>query len=253
MSQADELRAMHNRDEPLILANAWDAGSARAIETVGFPAVATTSGGVAEALGFEDGENAPADEMLAAIARISSVVSIPVSADAEAGWGLRPAELGHRLLEAGAVGCNFEDSDHANPGRLRAADEQAGRIAALSQAGVVVNARVDTYLRGFGRDEQERFEETVRRASAYLGAGADCIYPIFIADAPVIARLVDAIDGPVNVLLRPGSPSVAELTALGVRRISVGSGIYRLAMRLTSDIAAALLAGDASGLAPDSD
>jgi 2-methylisocitrate lyase-like PEP mutase family enzyme len=251
VSHAEELRALHHRDTPLLLANAWDAASAQVIEAAGFPAVATTSGGVAEALGFEDGERAPAAEMLGAVARIARVVGVPVSADAEAGWGLASSELGRRLLETGASGCNFEDSDHARPGALRPPGEQAERLSELRAAGLVVNARVDTYLRGVGRDEEERFEETVRRAAGYLEAGADCVYPILVADAELIGRLVRAIDGPVNILLRPGSPTLDELTALGVRRISVGSGIYRAAMRVTGEIAAALLARDAVVLAPD--
>ncbi len=152
--KAAKLRELHRPGEPLLLANAWDAASARAVEAAGFPAVATTSSGMAEALGYEDHQVTPPDEMLAAVARVTRAVNVPVTADLEAGYGLPARELVQRMLDAGAVGLNFEDTDHEAGGQsLVDAERQAERVgelrAAAQEAGVeiVVNARVDPYLR----------------------------------------------------------------------------------------------------------
>lgn len=228
---AATLRALHHSDEPLVLANVWDAGTARIVEQAGFPAVATSSAAVAEARGSADHEAMPADTAFAAVAEITRAVAIPVTADMESGYGLAPADFVARLLQAGAVGCNFEDSDHAQPGQLRDADEQAQRIAALRAAGdIVVNARVDTFLLQIG-SPAEQLAEGIRRARLYLDAGADCVYPIGLADEDVVAEFVQAVAAPVNILARPGAPSLDRLRGLGVRRISVGSGFYRQAMK----------------------
>ena len=167
--QAQALAALHRSGRPLVLPNAWDAGSARAVEAAGFSAVATTSAGVARSLGYEDHERAPVEEMLAAAARIARAVSVPVTVDFEAGYGLAPAVMIERLLEAGAVGCNFEDTDHAQGG-LVAMEAQAERIAALrasaERSGVpfVLNARVDVFLHEFP-DEEARLDEGIRPPS----------------------------------------------------------------------------------------
>lgn len=247
---ADRLRQLHHADAPLILPNAWDVASARAIVLGGAPAVATTSSGVAESLGHRDGELAPPGDMFAALARIAGAVEVPVSGDVEAGYGLAPADLVERVLAAGAVGINYEDTDRSAPqATLVDSARQAERIgrlrAAALDAGVrlVINARIDVYLRGTGTLE-ERTDEAIRRGRAYLDAGADCVYPIMLTDGRQIARLVDALSAPVNVILRPGSPSVDELARMGVRRISVGGG---LAHRIDVEIermARELLGGD---------
>jgi 2-methylisocitrate lyase-like PEP mutase family enzyme len=217
---AAALRALHVPGEPLILPNAWDAGTARLVEAAGFPAVATTSSGVAEALGFQDGEQTPVEEMLAAVGRVARAVRVPVTADMEAGYGLPPGELAARLLGAGAVGLNLEDSDHANAPALVPTDRHAERIAAIKAAGdVVLNARIDVQLRG------GRAEDALDRARAYRDAGADGVYPIGIVDEATIARFVE-LGVPVNILLRPGAPSVERLAALGVARISLGHFLH---------------------------
>jgi 2-methylisocitrate lyase-like PEP mutase family enzyme len=217
---ATALRALHVPGDPLILPNAWDAATARLVVEAGFPAVATTSSGVAEALGYEDGERTPADEMLAAVARIARAVDVPVTADLEAGYGLDGGELARRLLDAGAVGLNFEDTDHGNRPALQPIAEQCARIAAIKAAGdVVLNARIDVHIRG--GDTAEAFE----RARAYREAGADCLYPIGITDEATIAAFV-ALGAPVNVLLRPGAPSIERLAELGVARISLGHFLH---------------------------
>jgi 2-methylisocitrate lyase-like PEP mutase family enzyme len=237
----DTLRRLHHGQAPLVLPNAWDAASARLVEAAGFPAVATGSAGVAASLGYEDNERAPVEEMLAAAGRISRAVSVPVTVDAEAGYGLAPAELAARLAETGAAGCNVEDSDHA-AGGLVDAEQQAERIAGLG-AGLVVNARVDVFIREWG-ERADRLAEAVRRGRLYLEAGAECVYPIWVVDEDTIARLVDELAAPVNVLYRPGAPSLRRLAELGVARISLGPGLHRAAEASTRAILERMAAGD---------
>jgi 2-methylisocitrate lyase-like PEP mutase family enzyme len=217
---AAELRALHVPGDPLVLPNAWDAATARVVADAGFPAVATTSSGVAEALGYEDGERTPAEEMLAAVARIARVLDVPLTADMEAGYGLEPAELAQRLAAAGAAGLNYEDTDHANHPALQPVEEQARRIAGIKAgADLVVNARIDVHIRGGTTDA------ALARARAYRDAGADCVYPIGVADEPTIAAFVET-GVPVNVLLRPGAPPIARLAELGVARVSLGHFLH---------------------------
>lgn len=221
---ADALRALHVPGDPLILPNAWDAATARLVAAAGFPAVATTSSGVADALGYADGEQTPAAEMLAAVARIARVVDVPVTADVEGGYGLEPADLAQRVTAAGAVGINLEDSDHARRPALLPVAHQAARIAAVrAAADVVVNARVDVQLRGGS------VADGLARAAAYRDAGADCVYPIAVTDEDEIARYV-ALGVPVNILLSPAAPPVARLAALGVARVSLGEYLHAGAM-----------------------
>ncbi|WP_262284770.1 isocitrate lyase/phosphoenolpyruvate mutase family protein [Micromonospora sp. MA102] len=245
--RAAALRALHRPGDPLILPNAWDPGSARAVVAAGFPAVATSSAAVAEALGHADGEATPVVEMFAAVGRIAAAVPVPVTADLERGYGLRPAELVERLLAAGAVGCNIEDSDPRTR-ELYDVEEQAdllaGIRAAAGAAGVdlVLNARVDVHLRAYGPAEG-RLAEAVRRARRYRAAGADSVYPILLADPEQIRDLVTEVDAPVNVMARPGAPSPGELAALGVARISYGSGLYAAARARIVGMLAAISAG----------
>ena len=241
---AERLRSLHG-SPPLLLANGWDAASARLVEEVGFPAVATSSAAVAAVHGADDADAMHPDVAFGALAEIAAAVSVPVTADVEAGYGLDPDAFAGRLLAAGAVGCNLEDSDHHGGGVLVPAEAQAERLAAIKQAArgrgvdIVLNARVDTYLRGV----DDPLAETIRRGRLYREAGADCVYPIFLADLGAIRELVAEL-GPVNVLLRPGGPTVAELAGAGVARISVGSGLFKLAQASLRDAAERLLAGE---------
>jgi 2-methylisocitrate lyase-like PEP mutase family enzyme len=217
--------------------NAWDPPSARRLAHDGYPAIATTSAGVAEALGYEDGNVTPPDEMLGAVARIAAAVDVPVTADLEAGYGLEPRALVTGLLGAGAVGLNFEDTDHA-AGALTDPERQAELLAAIKQAGrdagvdVVLNARVDVFLRGGDVDE------AIRRGRLYAQAGADCVYPIGIRGRDAIRRLVAEVDAPINILAVPGGLSLDELRDLGVARVSFGSGLMHIAMDAAAQAAA---------------
>ncbi|MGA9422476.1 MAG: isocitrate lyase/phosphoenolpyruvate mutase family protein, partial [Rhodanobacteraceae bacterium] len=226
IARARAFGKLHDRTGVLIVPNAWDAASARVFEAVGFPAVATTSGGVAWSLGYADGERAPFEELVDAAARIVRAVKVPVTVDMESGYGNTPAAVGvsvGRMIEAGAAGINIEDS-RQSPAILRDVSDAASRIRAARSAAVaagvpiVINARVDTYLIEFGAGAGERLAETIRRAKAYLAAGADCIYPIGLGDTVELRALIDAIDAPVNVAAKPGLPGVAELARIGIAR-----------------------------------
>jgi 2-methylisocitrate lyase-like PEP mutase family enzyme len=247
-------RKLHDRARLLVLPNAWDAASARVFEEAGFPAIATTSAGIAASLGYPDGERISRGEMAKAVARIAKAVRVPVSADFEAGYGPIPKAVRQTVeaaLEAGAVGMNLEDAtgDRVRPlfdpevqaERIRAARDAAG------DAGFFINARTDVYLLEVGA-EAARFDRTVRRAKAYLEAGADGIFVPGVADRELIGRLAKAVDAPLNVLAGPGTPPAAELQALGVARLSIGSGAMRASLGLTRRIARELLDAGTYGL-----
>jgi len=249
-SRCDLLRSLHRPGTPLLLPNAWDVATARAVVAAGFPVVATTSGGVAGTLGYEDHEGAPGDEMLAAAARIASGVDVPVTVDAEAGYGMEPAELVAALRAAGAAGCNLEDTEHPAE-TLRDPDRHAEWLAAVRRAAsedgyrLVINARVDVFLAPFfaGADpgtQKELVPEALRRANAYLEAGADCVYPIALCETEALRRFTSEVGGPVNVIRLPQMPSLAELAALGLARVSWATLLYRDAMARFSDQLASL-------------
>jgi 2-methylisocitrate lyase-like PEP mutase family enzyme len=251
--KAETLRNLHHGPRILILANAWDVASARIIEDLGAPAIATTSAGIAAALGYQDGEQISRDEMLEVIARIAAAVRVPVSADFEAGYsntleGL--AESIQALVSAGAVGLNFEDViGKSESGQVDLATQvkkiQTIRDVSKAALGVqlVMNARTDIYLLPIG-PEATRFDRTVERLRAYREAGADCVFAPALKDGDTIGRLVKAIDAPLNILLMPGCPSVNEMEKLGVARVSAGSGIMRSALGHTRRVAQQLLQGD---------
>ena len=214
--------------------------TAKAVVDAGFPVVATTSGGVAPTLGYKDHEGAPGEEMLAAAARIARGVEVPVTVDAEAGYGMEPAQLVAALQSAGAAGCNLEDTDHADHS-LRDTDRHAEWLAAVRRAasadgyGLVINARVDVfvapYLEGASPEAlEELVPDAVKRANAYLEAGVDCVYPILLWETDALRRFISEVRGPVNVIRLPETPSLAELAALGVARVSWGHLLFQGAM-----------------------
>lgn len=244
IQRAQRFRALHDRRRVLLLPNAWDAGSARIFAGLGFDAVATTSAGVAWALGYPDGEGTPLDEVLAVVERIVRVTPLPVTVDFEAGYGDSPEAVAanvRRLIETGAVGINLEDGVRHE--YLRDIDDAARRVAAARQAAdeagvpIVINARVDNWMVGGDDDEDTRVAEALRRARAYLEAGADCIYPIGVSSPELIGRLCAAIDAPVNVGVRPGLPDMAELGRLGVARVSAATRLATVAFSAAHDAA----------------
>ncbi|WP_086562302.1 isocitrate lyase/PEP mutase family protein [Streptomyces africanus] len=251
VAKAEKLRELHG-DRPLVLPNAWDAASARVLADAGFPALATGSKAVAESLGFTDHQGAPAEEMLAAAARITRAVDVPVTVDVEAGYGLPGKDVVARLLAAGAAGCNIEDTAH--PGtELVDVDSQAAFLAevrhAADEAGVplYVNARVDVWEPGAfppETPEQERIEEAVRRARAYLEAGADSVFPVFAAEEETIAALVERIPGPVNIMYLPQTPALPRLAELGVVRVTFGPGLHMATLMVLEGLAEKIRRGD---------
>jgi 2-methylisocitrate lyase-like PEP mutase family enzyme len=233
--KAEALRALHSAKPVLLLANVWDVASARIIEESRFPALATSSAGVAFSQGYPDGEKIPPRRMIAVIARIAAAVGVPLTADVEAGYGSKPedaARTAGEVIEAGAVGMNLEDAtgDAAQP--LADLSVQLEKIRAVRQASekagvpLVLNARTDVYLLEVG-EPSKRYDETLRRLAAFRDAGADCVFVPGLSDPPTIGRLVADLKCPVNILAVPGSPSVGELAMLGVKRISLGSGPMR--------------------------
>ncbi|MDH6143231.1 2-methylisocitrate lyase-like PEP mutase family enzyme [Kitasatospora sp. GP30] len=246
---AQLFHALHDPAAPLALANAWDAASARLVEATGARAIATTSAGVAWGLGAADGNRLDRDEAIALIRRVVNAVSVPVTADIESGFGATASEVAEtvaQVIAAGAVGINIEDAHTGGSSPLRPVAEQCERIAAArsaaDQAGVplYINARVDTYLRAVG-SEETRLQETLDRARAYLDAGATGIFVPGAVDAAVIADLTEGIPAPVNILVGPGAPSVAELSKLGVARVSLGSWVaeaaYAVVRRAATELA----------------
>jgi 2-methylisocitrate lyase-like PEP mutase family enzyme len=242
---AEALRRMHAGPHILVLPNAWDAASAALFAQAGFGAIATTSGGVAWSLGYPDGQRISRGEMLDVVARIARTVAVPVSADLEAGYGTTPeavAETMRLAIAVGVCGVNFEDgTDHADKpladiGRQVEMIRAIREAAATSGVPLVINARTDTYLRAVA-DDAGRFTETVRRAQAYLQAGADCIFVIGLRRGDIIGRLAREIPGPLNILTGPGAPSIPELEKMGVARVSFGSGTTAATLGLVKRMA----------------
>jgi 2-methylisocitrate lyase-like PEP mutase family enzyme len=249
--KAATLRRSHVAGDPLVLPNAWDAASARMVEAAGFAAVATSSAATAAILGYDDGEAAPVEEVLAAAARIVRAVSLPVTVDFERGYGLAPAELVERFAATGAVGLNLEDSNPPT-GDMLDVGEQTDFLAAVRDAAValgvdlVINARTDSFVRQAG-SPQEQLAASLDRGARYLAAGADCVYPIGAGDPEVIRVLVEGIPGPVNVAYGQGKLSQAELAVLGVARVSFGPALQR---HLYDTYGSALFSAVASGENP---
>jgi 2-methylisocitrate lyase-like PEP mutase family enzyme len=241
--KAEAFRALHERPGVLILPNAWDVPSARTFEDAGFPAVATSSAGMMVSLGYPDGERIPKREYIAAVGRVVSRLSVPVSADVVAGFGRGPKAVAatvRAVLATGAVGINLEDLDPASEG-LFPVRRQARKVEAVRKLGeevgvrLVINARTDA-LRHFPGEPEAKLAEAIRRAKAYRDAGADCVYPMGLTDAASIATFVDALRCPVNVMVRRGLPPIAELERLGVKRVSFGPGASYAALGLLKRI-----------------
>ena len=233
--KATQFQGFHQGPPLLVLPNVWDAASARIIEKAGFRAIATTSSGVAAALGYSDGQHMSREMMIDAIARITQVVECPVTVDIEAGYGSSIQEVLQTIkavMMTGAVGINIEDSLKQQEKALVDIAYQVELIKALRELATsmdvpfVINARVDVFLLAIGEPES-RFEHTVQRAKAYLQAGADCIYPIGMLDRSLIADLVKAINGPINILGGPPGPPLPDLAQLGVARVSLAGNLMR--------------------------
>ncbi|MEV4412526.1 isocitrate lyase/phosphoenolpyruvate mutase family protein [Catellatospora sp. NPDC049609] len=243
INKYDAFRALHRPGDPLRLANAWDVAGARLVEQAGGAAVATTSAGVAWSLGAKDGNALDRDRAVDLVARIAAVVAVPVTADIEGGFAddaAGVAETVRLVVAAGAAGINLEDAAAGGPEPLLPVAEAARRIAAAraaAGAGLFINARVDTFLRG-----GDSVSDALARARAYVDAGADGVFVPGVADRTIIAELVAGVGAPLNILVGPGSPTVAELAELGVARVSLGSSVasaaYAVVRRATEELLA---------------
>jgi len=247
--QADQLRKLHGGPRILVFPNAWDVASARIVEELGFPAIATTSAGIAAVLGYPDGQKISRDEMLDMVARIAGAVRVPVTADLEAGYGVTIEDMTETvkaMVAAGAVGMNLEDVTGNDESSQVELPLQVEKIRAIRRVGeslgvpVVLNARTDVYLMPIGPAET-RFERTVERLRAYRDAGADCLFAPGLKDGETIAKLVQALHAPLNILVTAGSPTLPELEKMGVARASTGSAAMRATLGLTRRIARELL------------
>jgi 2-methylisocitrate lyase-like PEP mutase family enzyme len=235
--KATRFAALHRSPEFLLLPNAWDAASARIFELAGFPAIATTSAGIAFTLGYADGEKIPRDEMIGVVTRIVRTVAVPVSADVESGYG-DPVATAKAVAAAGAIGMNLEDLATGSADSLRDLKTQAAIIREICGLNLplVINARTDVFMANIG-DPATQFDRAVERLNAYREAGAHCLFAPGVRDAEVIARLVREIKGPLNIIATAGSLNARELQWLGVARVSVGSGPCRATLGLTRRIA----------------
>jgi 2-methylisocitrate lyase-like PEP mutase family enzyme len=247
--KAEQFRKLHCGPHLLVLPNAWDVASARILEELGYPAIATTSAGIVFSLGYPDGQRVSREQMLEVVARIARAVRVPVTADMEAGYGTTAkdmSETAKALIAAGAIGLNLEDvtgedeSSHVNM-TLQVEKIRAIRETALSLGvPIVLNARTDIYLMPIGPAET-RFDRTVERLRAYRQAGADCLFAPGLRDGETIRKLVAALDGPLNILLMPGGPSLKELEKMGVARASAGSAVMRATLSLVQRIGKELM------------
>jgi 2-methylisocitrate lyase-like PEP mutase family enzyme len=244
--KAEELRRLHAAPEPLVLVNVWDAASARVVAAApGCRALATASWSIAAARGVADGEVLSREAMLDAVSVVARATELPVTADLERGYGdVRMTVEG--ALDAGAVGCNLEDSDGA--GGLWPAEEHAAVVAAARAAGdaagipLVINARTDVYLVDVIPPE-ERLVAALERGATYLEAGADCVFVPGVRDVTTLEALVTEMGGPVSVLGGAGGPALADLARVGIARVSYGPGSLGVAMGALSRAAETLLAG----------
>lgn len=242
--KAEELRKLHHGPRMLVLPNVWDAASARVVEELGYPAIATSSAGVAFALGYPDGQRITRDEMLDVVSRIARAVRLPVTADMEAGYGTTVedmTETAKALVEAGAVGLNLEDVTGDTEDSQVELGLQMKKIRAIRETSaklgvpLVINARTDVYLMPIG-PEATRFERTMERLRAYRDAGADSLFVPGLVDSAIIEKLVKAVQAPVNILASAGCPPLKELERIGVARVSLGSGMMRTTLGLVRRI-----------------
>ena len=230
---AERFKELHQRGRPLVLANAWDAGSARIAEASGAAAVATTSAGLAWSRGYPDGDAIPLDVLATAVREISRVISVPLTVDVEGGYAADPVGVGRTVfavIEAGGVGINIEDGS-APPSELAARIAAAREAARAAGVDLFINARTDVYLRGLAGPDSA-VAETISRASRYQNAGANGIFVPGVADPGAIREIADGIDLPLNVMVVPGLPPVRELAELGVSRVSAGADIAMAAFSL---------------------
>ncbi|MGB2899959.1 MAG: isocitrate lyase/phosphoenolpyruvate mutase family protein [Candidatus Acidiferrum sp.] len=249
VEKAEQFRKLHRGPCILVLPNAWDVASARILEELGYPAIATTSAGIAFSLGYPDGQRVSREQMLEVVARIARAVRVPVTADMESGYGTTVKDMietAKALIAAGAIGLNLEDVTGKDDSSQVSMSLQVEKIQSIRETGLslgiplVLNARTDIYLMPIGAAET-RFDRTVERLRAYRQAGADCLFAPGVQDRETIAKLARALGAPLNILLSPECPSLSELEKLGVARASAGSSAMRATLGLLRRIGKELM------------
>ena len=243
--KAEEFRSLHKSGRILVLPNAWDVPSARVFEDAGLSAIATSSAALAVTLGYPDGERIGKDELFLAVKKIADSLTVPLSVDIESGFGRTESQLTdtvRRVVAAGGVGINIEDISNFESKTLFAVETQVDRVRTVRRVSdslgipLVINARTDAYRYAVG-DGSAGLEEVIRRTKAYSEAGADCLYPMGLAERDAITTFVKAVNKPVNIMARKGVPSISELERIGVRRLSLGPGPMYATMGLLRKIA----------------
>ena len=249
IQKAEKFLALHHEPKLLVLPNIWDPLGARLLEGLGYPAVATASAAVAYSLGYDDGQKIKFDAMLDVIERIASSVAVPMTADIERGYAEHPQEIAENIrqvMHAGAVGINFEDSSFEG-GPLQPIDFQCERIQAIRNMAdkegipLVINARIDVFMRSADISRSEKIAETISRGKAYLDAGADCLYPIGLGDVETLKRIREETEAPINVYASKVAASMKELAAIGISRLSLGPGLIRASLTTMRNVAQQLL------------
>lgn len=249
IQKAEKFLALHHEPKLLVLPNIWDPLGARLLEGLGYPAVATASAAVAYSLGYDDGQRIKFSTMLDVIERIASSVALPMTADIEGGYAEQPDEVAEnirKVLQAGAVGINFEDST-VEGGPLHPIEFQCERIRTIRKMAVeegiplVINARIDVFVRRGEISHAKKIEETIVRGQAYIDAGADCLYPMGPGDIETLKKIRDETKAPINVYASKAAASMKELEAIGVSRLSLGPGLIRASLTTMKNVAQQLL------------
>ncbi|TSJ44357.1 isocitrate lyase/phosphoenolpyruvate mutase family protein [Mucilaginibacter corticis] len=248
MNNFEKFSSLHRQATPLLLANAWDAASAKIIEQAGAKAIATTSAGVAWSLGYTDGYKMTAKLNADAAQRIARVINVPLSVDFENGYSDDPSTVAENikpLLDAGVAGINLEDGKDS-PDLLAKKIEAIKRVVESHGSGLYINARTDVYLATLVPADQQVLE-TIRRAKLYAEAGAGGLFVPVITNGEEIAHIAENTSLPLNVMAMPGLPKADRLANLGVKRLSVGTGVSQIAWQATAKIAGDFLTtGDSS-------
>jgi 2-methylisocitrate lyase-like PEP mutase family enzyme len=244
--KAKQLHDLHHSGKLLILPNIWNVLGAKLLEDLGYKAIATASASIAYSNGYNDGEHIPFNNVLQILKSIAGSVNVPVTADIESGYAENENQLEEnirRLIEAGIVGINIEDSDKKTHSLLPAEVQcekikRIKKISAEMNVPLFINARTDTFIheKSFA-SPQEQLSDTIKRGIAYKAAGADCFYPILFHKKEDIKTIVEHVDMPVNILMMPSIPQLNELQEMGVARVSLGPGFFKYAIKAMKELA----------------
>lgn len=238
-------KSLHQKEQPLILPNAWDSMTALLLQDLGYDAIATSSSAMALSNGYADGQKMPFELVKQIVAQMARVADLPLSVDIENGYAENDEQLVaniQQLIQVGVVGINYEDSDKLNH-ELIPIDQQAKRIRLIRQTAeemgvsLFINARIDVFLPSSALTRQQQKKEALLRGNAYIDAGADGLFPILVKDHSTIEMLCQHFQIPINIMKIAGSASIQDLKDMGVKRISLGGGFMKLAIERLRTVA----------------